>query len=575
MKRFAFILMMTFTSVALSDVKYCPEVIMSGKKIKFSDTELQLFCGDPKSHAWKNLPPYQAELVLRGLLQSRGYLSPEFEVKDNILQFKKGRKSSVKSIKVISENTDLAKKVQKDVKRLYRRRILTTGILNSIEGEGSAQLRKRGYPCGKVSSQVDVTSDNVTMIMEPKGKHLFGEIKREPVPGLHPNALSRFYPMKSSQRFNGDLLTLTEKRLLRSEVLQGTYFLENCDDEGKTFSLEQRFITGPPRTIRFGAGASTESGPMARLRWSNNRSGEMANLLSATLQASLREQSVNFISDYFPWQSKPRKSIFSQVEVRRDSQIKYEQFITRLSPQLKWTKDIHSHGTTWMTGPAYETGTFHSQDKSQTRTFSSAILEGSFQRTAHEYELFDFHPQEGDQQSVSLSYRSPAMGFAQSLTRLDSSMVRLGRITNSGRGSFIGGVRLKAGTAFVRNTVDLASLPPEVKFFGGGSDDLRGFLLRTLPDNDGAGALSRFISKFELRQTHFFHEKVEAFIFSDAGYFSEKSFSLDSRLWYSPGVGLRWLSPIGVVQAYYSRALATSPAKNFGNFYFAGLGGTF
>lgn len=575
MKRIAFILLMTFSSLALSDVKYCPEVVMSGRKIKFSDTEVLLFCGDPKSHAWKNIPPYQAEQVLRGMLQSRGYLSPEFEVKENVLHFKKGRKSTVKKVNVISQNRNLARKVKRDVRRLYRRRDLTTGMLNSIEGEGSAQLRKRGYPCGKVSSQVDVTNDTVTVVLDPKEKHIFGEIKREEVKGLHRNALTRFYPMESHQRFNGDLLTLTEKRILRSEVLQGTYFLENCGEEGKTFSLEQRYIAGPPRTIRFGAGASTESGPMARLRWSNNRAGEMASMLSATLQASLREQSLNLTADYFPWQSKPRKSIFSQAEVRRESQIEFEQFITRVSPQFKWTRDIHDHGIQWMAGPAYETGTFHSQDKSDTRTFSTAVLEGSFQRTGHNYELFDVHPQEGDQQSFSVSYRSPALGFAHSLTRFDSSLVRLERITNSGRGAIIGGVRVKAGTAFTKNTSDLAALPPEVKFFGGGSDDLRGFLLKTLPDNNGVGALSRFISKFELRQTHFFHEKVEAFAFTDAGYFSEKSFSLDSRLWYSPGTGVRWLSPIGVVQAYWARALATSTKEDFGNFWFAGLGGTF
>ncbi len=573
MKFVAFIFLMIYTTAAICDVTYCPTVKISGRKIAFTDTELQLICGDPKSHAWKYIPPYEAQYILKGFLQSRGYLSPEFRIEDKILHVKRGRRSKVKNVQVVAGNDKLGKKIEKDVRRLYRKRELTTSTLNSIEADSNGQLRRRGYPCGKVGSEVDVTSDTVTVIIKPDEKYKFGTIKQEKIPGLHENALERFFPMKEDQRFNGDLLTLTEKRILRSEVLQGTYFLEKC--ENKTFALEQRFIIGPARTFRFGAGASTEVGPMARARWSHNRYGNMASLLSASLEASLRVQSLNLSSDYFAWTNHPRQSLFTQVNVIRESQFKYEQFLTRVRPQMKWTKDIYNHGTTLILGPAYENGTFHSQEKSDTRSFSTAVLEGSFQRMGHDYELFDVHPQDGNEESISLSYRNPMLGFGQSLTKLDTSAVRLARISNLGRGSIIGGIRMKAGSSFVKSTTDLSALPPEVKFFGGGSDDLRGYLLRTLPRNDGAGALTRLIAKAEIRKTHFFHEKLETFTFLDGGYFGEKSFSLESRLWYSPGLGLRWLSPIGLVQGYWARALATSPSKDFGNFFFAGIGGNF
>lgn len=575
MKLFAFIILVIFSSSLLADVQYCPTVKLKGRKIKFSDTEKRLFCGDPKSHAWKHIPSYQAEQVLRGFFQSRGYLAPTFTLEGEVLVVNKGSRSKVKKVRVISDDPQLGQKIQKDIKRLYKNRELTTSMLNSMEGEGQGQLRRRGYPCGKVGSEVDVTSDTVSILITPKSKHKFGEIKKDEIEGLHENALLRYYPMKAEQRFNGDLLDLTEKRLLRSEVVQGTYFLENCSDDGKQFSLEQKFITGPPRTLRFGAGASTEAGLMARAKWSHNRAGPMASNLAATVETSFRVQSLNLSADYFPWKKKPRDSIFTEVEVTRESQFKYEQFLTRVQPQYKWTRDIHQHGTTWMAGPAYETGTYHSQDKSDTRTWSTAVLQASFQRTAHQYELFDVHPQDGDSEAINVSWRSPMLGFTQSLTQVDTTFVRLGRITNLGRGAVIGGLRLKAGSSFVKGNTDLSALPPEVKFFGGGSDDLRGYLLRTLPRNDGAGALSRVILKGELRKTYFFHEKVEAFAFWDAGQFGVKSTSLQPRLWHSPGVGLRWLSPIGVVQGYMARAYATLPYEDNGNFFFAGLGGTF
>jgi translocation and assembly module TamA len=568
-------MLMIFSTMSHGDVTYCPEVKMTGKEIDFSDTERKLFCGDSSSHAWKNIPPYEAEQFIRGMLQSRGYLSPKFELEGNVLVVRKGRKSSVKRIRVIPESRNLSKKIKKDVQRLYRGRELTTSMLNSIEGEGMAQLRRRGYPCGKVSSEVNVLNDTVALIIDPRTKHHFGEINREHVTGLHENALLRFYPMEKDQRFDGDLLVLTEKRMSRAEVVQGTYFLENCSQDGKEFSLQQKFITGPPRTFRYGAGASTEAGPFVRARWANNREGKMASLLAATAELSLRNQSLNLTSDFFPWTEWPRESFYTQLEVTRESQFDYEQSLARLRPQYKWTTDIHQHGTIWIAGPAFESGKYQSQVESVTRNFSSALFEGSFLRTAHLYELFDVHPQDGDQLGITLSYRHPALGFLQSVTKLDTTFVKLGRIANSGRGAIVGGFRFKAGTAFTRDVKDLNKLPPEVKFFGGGSDDLRGYLLRTLPDNNGAGALSRIVSKFELRQTHFFHEKLEAFGFTDSGYFGRQSFSLDSRLWYSPGLGLRWLSPIGLIQAYWARALSLAPTEDSGNFFFAGLGGTF
>lgn len=575
MKVIGLIAALIFAPILLASDDYCPEVRFEGDKIDFSDTEVRLFCGDPKSHAWKNIPAYQAQIVIQGFLQSRGYLTPEFSRDGETLIVKTGKVHEIESIAVKVENKKLRRKIRRDVRRLYKGRVLDTSMLNSVEGEAMARLRSRGYPCGKVNSHADVTTDTVTLLLEPKDRHVFGEIDREKIKGLHDNALLRFYPMKPEERFDSELLELTEKRLLRSQVVQGTYFLENCSDEGKTFSLSQRFIEGPPRTLRFGAGASTEAGPMARARWSHNRWGPMASQLSATVEASFRVQSLNLSADYFAWEDSPRRSIFTDVEVTRESQFDYEQVLNRVRPRMKWTRDIGDYQNVWMAGPAYEVGTFLSDLKGETRSFNNVALHGSFERTGHDYEFFDVHPEGGHQQSVSLSYRTPRLGFSETLTRVDTSFVSLGQLGTFRRGRVIGGVRLKAGVAFTGGTTKLEDLPPEVKFFGGGSDDLRGYLLRTLPRNDGAGALTRYLVKLELRNTNFFHEKVEAFTFWDLGQFGDRSATVDQRIWHSPGFGIRWLSPIGMVQGYWARSLSYRPYEDNGNFFYGGLGGTF
>jgi translocation and assembly module TamA len=564
-----------FLSNASATEQLCPTIMLDGPDIELSATEKRLVCGDQQLEAYKEIPSYEASYILTGFLQSRGYLKPTFELVNNVLNVKIGKKSFVKKIRVISENTKLKKIVKSELRRLYRRKILTTSVLNSIEAEALSLVRQNGYPCSKVKSTVDVSESLVLVDLGSSHYFEFGPVAKTPIQGLEENALDRYYPFKANEAFNEDLLTLTEKRMLRADVVQGTYFLENCSVDNTKFSLSQNFIIGPPRTIRFGAGASTEVGPMARVRWSNNRYKPMASQLSANLQASFRAQSITLAADSFFWQKEPRRSLLAQAELIRESQIDYEQVVFRLKPHMKWTRDSERHFKKYTLGPSYEAGTYLSKSISDTESYSTGILEGSVQWMSHPYELFDVHPEEGDSFNFSFDYRHPDLGFSDQLLKLETSFVRLERLTNWGRGTLIGGARINAGTTWVADDVSLADLPPTVKFFGGGSDDVRGFQLRTLPDNDGLGSLTKLALKLELRRTNVYKETVEVFSFLDSAYFGAQSWELDPVLYYSPGLGVRWLSPIGLVQSYLARAFKSHPYEDLGNLFFLGLGGVF
>lgn len=557
------------------DRKLCSSIIIHGPKLKLSETEERLVCGDKKLEAYRDIPAYEASYFFQGFLQSRGYLSPRFEREGDELHVYPGKKTFLKKLQVISPAGFSGQEVRKELLRLYRKRLLNTQLLNSLEAEALSLLRQRGHACAKVNSQVNTNSGKVTLEFHQLQKFRFGEVEKETIPGLKTRALERYYPFESSTSFNEDLLRLTEKRLIRSEVVQGTYFLEECKLDPPGLKLQQEFIIGPPRTLRFGAGASTEAGPMARLRWSHSRFRPMASLLSANLQASLRVQSLTLTSDYFFWDERPRQSLLAQMEIVRESQFDYEQLIFRARPHMKWTNDEGRYFKQYTLGPTYETGTYHAQENADTKTFSTGVVEGTLQWMSHSYELFDLHPQEGEHLQFGFDYRHPALGFDDPLLKLDSSWVRLIRLANSGRGALVGGIRAFLGTTDVPDEVGLNGLPPTVKFFGGGSDDVRGFLLRTLPKNDGLGALTRAGLKLEVRRTSLFRESLEAFSFVDGAFFGERSWELDGRLWYSPGVGLRWLSPIGLLQTYVARGYATKPYQDFGSFYFIGLGGSF
>ena len=565
------ILILAFPLHAMQEL--CPGVKIYDKEINLDDTERRLVCGDKKQKAYSKIPAYEARFFFQGFLQSRGYLNPEFTISEETLHVHPGDRSEIERISVRSENKNLSEEVDSELERLFADETLNTPTLNQMESFSESLMREKGFPCSKISSEALIDKDHVIISLEEMNKFDFGKVKREEIEGLRPNALDRYYPFKSNESFDHRLLELTEKRMLRSEVVQGTYFLEDCSEN--EFSLSQNFILGPPRTIRFGVGASTEVGPMARVKWSHNRYKSMASVLSATLQASFRSQSLTLSADSFLWHEKPRRSLYSQLELLRESQLEYEQVVFRIKPHMKWTRDSEGFHKLYTLGPTYENGYYRSTEESQTKHFSTGIIEGGLVWTEHEYEFFDLHPQSGEVMNLNFDFRHPGMGFTDELLKLNSSFLKLGRLATSGRGTLVGGARLNLGTTWVDQKVPLSDLPPTVKFFGGGSDDARGFQLRTLPDNQGLGALTKVGLKLELRRTYLFKESIEAFTFFDSAYFGARSWMIDPPFFYSPGVGMRWLSPIGVVQGFVSRGFRERPYKDFGNLYYIGIGGVF
>lgn len=557
--------------------KLCPKIyIHSDDEIELSETESRLICGDSEVDAYKVIPSYQASYMLTGLLQSRGYSQPRFEYVGDLLHVYTEKKSYLKRVIVVSNNEADNKMVEDEVMRLYKEEIITPKLLDAIEELSLDLLRNNTYPCAKVSSTVDASVETVTITLTGLEPFQYGVVAKEEIAGVYTEALDRFYPFVAADYFSEKKLTLTEKRFLRSGVVQGTYFQEKCDLKNKKFSLTQQFIPGTSKTVRLGIGASTEVGPMIRAKWSNQRSGNMASLIEANLQMSFKNQYFIFSSDRYMWRETPRRSLLTTFEIERDDQTTYQETTASLKPHLKWTADSSSRQWTWTTGPTFIVGSYiDNSNDSDTKRIRTGALEGMLRTQSHTYEIFDIHPEDGDFMQFNFDFRHPSMGFVDPLLKFDLSYLRLKRLGDLGKGSAIGGVRVNTSTTWVPDEVPLASLPPSVKFYGGGSDDVRGFKLSTLPDSNGLGALTKLSVKFEFRKTHVFIPTIESFTFVDTALFGFRPWELESRLWYSPGTGLRWLSPIGMVQGYVARALSNQSVRDDGNYFYLGLGGVF
>lgn len=564
------------TSKPKSDM-LCPKVYLhSDDDLELNETENLLVCGDNNVEAYKLIPSYQASYILTGFLQSRGYSQPRFEYVGDLLHVYTEKKSYLKHVIVISDNEEYNKLVEDEVMRQYADEIITPKLLDAIEKDSLKFLRDNTYPCSKIESTVDASVETVTIKMTGLIPFQYGILDKEEIQGVYSEALNRFYPFTSNDYFSASKLALTEKRFLRSGVVQGTYFQEKCDLVTPSFSLSQQFIPGTSKTVRFGIGASTEVGPMLRAKWSNQRSGSMASLIEANLQLSFKNQTFLFSSDRFMWRQNPRRSLLTTYKLERNFQSTFKETTSALKSHLKWTRDTDLREWIFTTGPTFIVGSYiDNSNNSDTKKIQTGALEGMLRTQSHTYEFFDIHPEAGDFMQFNFDFRHPSMGFIDPLLKLDLSYLRLLRLGNLGKGSAIGGVRINTSTTLVPDEVTTASLPPSVKFYGGGSDDIRGYSLNKLPDGTGLGALTKFSVKFEFRKTYVFLPTIESFTFVDTALFGLRSLDLEPRIWYSPGTGLRWLSPLGMLQGYYSRALSNEVVKDNGNLFYLGLGGVF
>lgn len=575
---FTAILFLSSCATTKKDEKLCPKIYMHSAETDFelSDTEKRLICGDQEEEAYKVIPSYQASYMLTGFLQSKGYSTPRFEYEGDLLHVYPGEQSRVEKIIVEADQAEDSALIEKEMFRKFKGEVITPKLLDQIEAQSLSLLRNHTYPCAKVGSTVDASLGVVTIKANGLVPFMFGEIKKEAVAGLRDTAFDRFYPFSAGDYFSERELTLAEKRFLRSGVVQGTYFQESCDLKNNTFSLSQEFIPGTSRTIRLGIGASTELGPMFRGKWSNQRSGPMASLWEFNVQLSFKNQFAGFTSDRYLWSDAPRRSLLTTVEVERDDQSTYLETTGKIKPHMKWTRDGSSRQWTWITGPTLIVGSYSSNaNDSDTKRIKTGAIEGSVESTSHEYEVYDLHPESGDTAQFSFDFRHPALGFVDPLLKLNFTYLKLFQMGSIGRGEAISGVRLNTATTSVPDNISLDSLPPSVKFYGGGSDDIRGYKLSALPANNGLGSLTKVSFKYEFRKTYVFIPTIESFTFIDTAYFGKKSWELDDRLFYSPGTGLRWLSPIGIVQGFWARALSNKTVKDNGNLFYLGLGGVF
>jgi translocation and assembly module TamA len=149
----------------------------------------------------------------------------------------------------------------------------------------------------------------------------------------------------------------------------------------------------------------------------------------------------------------------------------------------------------------------------------------------------------------------------------------LARLDLAQPGRSVIALRAMAGKALGASQFDL---PPDQRFYGGGSATVRGYRYQSIgplfPDGKPAGGTSVDAASIELRQRLFGDFGAVAFV--DAGHVSESGGPFKGKLHVGAGAGVRYYTGIGPLRVDFAVPLTDVPGNDSYQVYI-GLGQAF
>jgi translocation and assembly module TamA len=170
-------------------------------------------------------------------------------------------------------------------------------------------------------------------------------------------------------------------------------------------------------------------------------------------------------------------------------------------------------------------------------------------------------PTWGDKQTLSIEVADEALLSEASLLRLQAKTAWIRSLGQNHRG--IVKVDLSANI-----TEDVANLPPSIRFFAGGDNNLRGYAYESISPTDEAGNLTgaKYMATSSLEYQYRVYGDWWLAAFMDAG----DAFNDEFVLKRGTGLGLRWASPVGPIRLDFAFGLEAEEGDQF-QFHF-GLG---
>jgi translocation and assembly module TamA len=561
-----FLLLLSLTCFAAEPERHilCPNLIVEGSLRELSPglsgAETRLVCGDRENPSWKTIPLAQARFHLKTFLESRGLLHPEFsEEKPGTVLVKLGAPTYVTSL----ESHGMPAEIRLDRKRKIVGAKLTPGLLSELENWAIQRVRALGFACPTVKGSADPDTGAVLLDVKTGEVMDLNEVLTVGIDDTDPGIFRRFDAFQTGERYNADLLAVTESRISQNGLTESSHFSTTCDASGA--KAKQELVPGPPRLLLLGAGLDTEGLFKVKASWKNTRMGYRASQLSFTASASTIQQNLQAQLDAYVFPHATRPYWTSRTEAIHDNEQFYQYASLTAQSGLATTWDGTSLGLQVASSPSLSVyHTISGTGPSDTRYLA---LETLFTLTTHDFEFFRGNPQTGTRFSMLVDFGAPPPVSDVVAQRLGVTAQQMFNLGGFDPPLFVLGFRGGFATIFSpARPGPNTELPAAFRQYLGGSTDLRGYGRQELPGPDG-GMTSFFIDT-ELRLANELPLRLDPFIFLDLGMIGTTPGDFDRPLFYSPGLGLRWQSPIGSIRTTIAHGLPKD-VKGHWQFYLA------
>ena len=527
----------------------CPRLKFIGPEVKLTDVEKRLICGDASRPGWQDVPMSQARGFLEAVLQKSGRYFPAFGAEGDALTVRIGTVTYISGIAStgIDGLFDLSK----------RRGIvgfpLTPSELDKVKAAAVFELQTRGFACPVVDVTADASTGRVSVAARP-GKVLdVEEIVPSPVPGVDPAVFRRYQAFETGKPFDIRLMTLTADRVKSEPLFLSAYYDVACSTAGAV--VTQRVMRAPPHYLAIGGGVDTEGYIRGRAQMKESLLGHRASSVEATVFASAREVSLDSDAKLYP-SSSSRGYLYPHAYISRlnESQFQAEEALFFAGPAYGW--DDQSLHVETQAGPAVEYfNTIAGIGPTQDAFFG---FDTKTEVTSHLFEFYRRDPRSG--WSLGFETQSRVKG-AYSSVSADRMLLSHEKLWNPGNYDppfLVVGLRGFAGTIWAGDRPSaFTDVPPDLRFFLGGDADLRGAARKGLPGDD-LGFLTAVYEGLELRLVDVLPQGLQPLAFVDGAMGSQRDFHVERDVYWSPGVGLRWASPVGSIRATVARGLVWS-----------------
>lgn len=525
-------------------------------EFEFKDMELRLLCGDDQGGAiglpWRQIPPNQAAFFMKSFLQSRGYHQPDFIQDEARLYVRPGPLTRLESFRILGGPEGW----RPPKRRLVEKRPLNPSLLNDLEGWSLRQIKNDGYACAEVESRADPETGEAVVLLDPGEVRTIAGIETVGDTGLRSGVLDRYNAFRIGDIYREYLVTLTRQRVMEDGILQSIILSARCQPEG--VRLVRDISLGPSRLVRVGIGGSTEAGARLRALVRQNRIGSAASSAQLRGNVSYLNELVNqqVIDASFRWyyaRGEERSFLEPLVLYERTEEEAFGIQSTEAQLMHGWGTEFGDGRLDTRVGPTYLdilTTRGPGPDRAQLM-----IGEVDLNWMSHRFEYFALSPRDGDSLKANLLLTQNNWGASFTAQRLQIRGQKLWNIFRYDPPLLILGVRFGSSSVFSSEEDLMGALPIRFLTFLGGERDLRGFDRQSLP-RSGSGSLSSASLSFEVRLHKIILNRVDVFGFVDSGALGTLNFELERPLYMSPGLGLRWESPIGVLRAYAAQGFA-------------------